>query len=297
MVLFCGFARNPSIRASSECRCVDVSIDRKSIPRSLDAYGELTLVSSSSIGPSRMATALLHCLEQTRFPIRDNSQPSSPTPEEHAEQHKVSGRPSNRRTQSVSSIDDLSQDILSLAASRHVEIPQAPGLTEDGGRSRPLSAQRAPRVLLVDDNDINLRLLQTFSKRLGIPSEPAKNGLEALDTYKAAWDSPEPFQYVLLDLSMPVMDGFEACREIRNFERERNSAKRKERRVSIDHIFADSAPKDDKDGRMAKIIALTGLNSAASQQEAFASGMDLFLTKPVKFQELRKLVLENSSDP
>lgn len=162
-----------------------------------------------------------------------------------------------------------------------------------------MPSQRGPHVLLVDDNDINLRLLQTFSKRLGIPSVPARNGLEALEAYKAAWNTPKPFRYVLLDLSMPVMDGFEACREIRQFEREQNAAKRKEtvRRASQDATLADQFSEEHGDETKARIIALTGLNSAASQQEAFASGMDLFLTKPVKFQELKKLVLENSSDP
>ncbi len=60
---------------------------------------------------------------------------------------------------------------------------------------------------------------------------------------------------------MPVMDGLESTRRIREFER---SSKLK----------------------AATIIALTGLASASIQQEAFASGIDLFLTKPVRLKEL-----------
>lgn len=143
---------------------------------------------------------------------------------------------------------------------------------------------KGPRTLLVDDNDINLRLLQTFSKRLGISYESASDGLQALEAYKIAW-STAPFQYILLDITMPVMDGFEACRAIRQFEREQNAAKRKETGQW------QSMTEDTK----ATIVALTGLNSSASQREAYSSGMDHFFTKPVRFQDLKKLILEGKS--
>ena len=66
-----------------------------------------------------------------------------------------------------------------------------------------------------------------------------------------------------MDISMPVMDGFEATRQIRAFERGQ-----------------DIIP--------ATIIALTGLGSAEAQEEAFVSGIDLFLTKPIKLDKLTK---------
>ena len=65
---------------------------------------------------------------------------------------------------------------------------------------------------------------------------------------------------------MPVMDGLTATREIRAIER-------------------DLPP-----GSAATIIALTGLASANAQQEAFASGVNLFLTKPVLLKSLRPLL-------
>lgn len=64
---------------------------------------------------------------------------------------------------------------------------------------------------------------------------------------------------------MPVMDGLEATRKIREFELEEGI-------------------------KPAMIIALTGLGSASAQQEAFASGVDLFLTKPVRLKELVKIL-------
>ncbi|KAK7632306.1 histidine kinase G7 [Phyllosticta citricarpa] len=73
------------------------------------------------------------------------------------------------------------------------------------------------------------------------------------------------FDFVLMDISMPIMDGFAATREIRRFEQEKGL-------------------------KPAKIVALTGLASAQAQEEALGSGIDHYLPKPVKFAELRKLV-------
>jgi len=69
---------------------------------------------------------------------------------------------------------------------------------------------------------------------------------------------------------MPIMSGLEATREIRSHERASNT----------------------KDPTM--IIALTGVGSAAIQQEAFASGVDLFLTKPVRFNELSEILRKSA---
>lgn len=73
------------------------------------------------------------------------------------------------------------------------------------------------------------------------------------------------------DLSMPVMDGFEAIRQIRTMEAE------------SEH---DPATKDSV------IIALTGLASQKDEDEAFQAGVDLYLTKPVQFSRLSDLLHE-----
>lgn len=67
------------------------------------------------------------------------------------------------------------------------------------------------------------------------------------------------------DISMPVMDGLEATRHIRTYEKQRA-------------------------WDPALVIALTGLGSSKTQQEAFASGIDLFLTKPVPLKELGRIL-------
>jgi CheY-like chemotaxis protein len=76
-------------------------------------------------------------------------------------------------------------------------------------------------------------------------------------------------------ISMPIMDGYEATRAIRHFEGRRMS--------------------EDDQGRKrsrAFIVAITGNTSGNDQSEAFASGVDIYMTKPVSFKEVGRL-LEN----
>ncbi|KAL3465736.1 hypothetical protein BJX64DRAFT_296990 [Aspergillus heterothallicus] len=129
------------------------------------------------------------------------------------------------------------------------------------------ATQIVPSVLLVDDNTVNLQLLVAVMKKAKFAYFTACNGLEALEVYKA---HAKEIQVILMDISMPVMDGLESTREIRLFEK----LQRKE------------------PFKPATIIALSGLGSATVRQEAFNSGVDLFLSKPVRFQELIKQIDE-----
>lgn len=139
-------------------------------------------------------------------------------------------------------------------------------------------------VLLVEDNAINLKLLVNCVNRLSCRYESAIHGLEAVKAYQQknaagqhATESPSTsdtarpvFDVVFMDLQMPVMDGLAATREIRAYER--NHGK--------EHAGA------------ATIIALTAATSAASRQEAYSSGVDLFLSKPVPMKVLRSVLEE-----
>ncbi|KAK1621688.1 hsp90-like protein [Colletotrichum phormii] len=142
-------------------------------------------------------------------------------------------------------------------------------LTPDGPDTprlphRPKKSKDRPKFLMVDDNPLNLKMLATYMARLGHDYQNARDGQEALDAFR---QSAGEYHCILMDISMPVMDGFEATRRIRAIESKENLSR-------------------------CLIIALTGLASANAQQEAFASGIDLFLTKPVRLKELSK-ILEN----
>ncbi|KAF5601055.1 histidine kinase [Fusarium pseudocircinatum] len=131
-------------------------------------------------------------------------------------------------------------------------------------------------VLLVDDNKINLNLLTMFMKKCGFSYEEAENGEEAVDTFKkstigdAEQGTPvkKHFDYILMDISMPVMNGVEATKRIRKLEAEYKIPK-------------------------TTVFALTGLASADARLDAISAGVDLFLPKPVKFAELKTMIENN----
>lgn len=102
-----------------------------------------------------------------------------------------------------------------------------------------------------------------MERLVGKTYRTARNGQEAVEAYKR---NPNECKYIFTDISMPVMDGFEATRHIRAYEQEQGL-------------------------QPATIVALTALASSYSQREAFGSGLDLFLTKPVKLKELRQVLV------
>ena len=125
-----------------------------------------------------------------------------------------------------------------------------------------------PRVLLVDDNAINLKLLVVFAKRQQLRYCEAMNGIEAFEAYKseALSSTPptRPFDFILMDISMPIMDGLTSTRSIRKFEKEHDLPR-------------------------SHIVALTGLASAQDQQDAQDAGVDMYLVKPVKFADVKRI--------
>jgi signal transduction histidine kinase/CheY-like chemotaxis protein len=121
----------------------------------------------------------------------------------------------------------------------------------------------AAHLLLVDDNAVNLKVLAASVKKGGCTFDQAMNGKEALEIFKL---STSTYDLIFMDLSMPVMNGIEATRKIREYERGTGNGKR------------------------TRIIALTALGNEEHRQLAFASGVDEFMTKPVKMKEIQKLV-------
>lgn len=135
-------------------------------------------------------------------------------------------------------------------------------------RSGPDDLTQPEHLLLVDDNAINLKLLSTFVKKLSFDAHTAVDGEDAFETFKQ-FSETRPFTTILMDISMPKMNGFESSRAIRQFEVENNLPP-------------------------SRIIALTALGSEASRREAEASGIDQFQTKPVALKTLKGLLYSAS---
>ena len=132
---------------------------------------------------------------------------------------------------------------------------------------------RKPRLLLVDDNKLNLQLLHTFVKRNGYDvdlCQLAEDGAQAVNVFQTF--SPD---IIFMDISMPIMDGIEATRNIRQLEMEMRESDDSTEVESIKPSF---------------IVAITGNANENDRDEALNSGVDIYLTKPVSFKEVRKVL-------
>ena len=116
-------------------------------------------------------------------------------------------------------------------------------------------AKHRARILLVEDNAVNRTLAIRLLEKRGYSVATATNGREALDAMER-----EEFRVVLMDIQMPEMDGFEATAAIR--ERERES------------------------GRHIPIVAMTAHALKGDEERCIASGMDAYVSKPIRSGQL-----------
>ncbi len=175
------------------------------------------------------------------------------------------------------------------APSKHEDEAEASSPSKSESAHNQVTSPRKPRLLLVDDNDINLRLLETFIRKRRYDYTCAENGLRAVEAFGDAQQQEKEapgstYCIIFMDLSMPVMDGLEATREIRKLEQtQREELEKEEESNGTERVTtAAAAP--------ALIVALTGLANSQDQTNAFASGVDMFMTKPVKFKEIGRLL-------
>ncbi|ESZ90339.1 histidine kinase-group I protein [Sclerotinia borealis F-4128] len=187
----------------------------------------------------------------------------------------------NLATPTASTFDFASQ--LNSGAANATSQPSAPptatASTHQSSTATAMPDPFAPNLLLVDDNMINLKLLRHYITRLGYTTvHEAENGLEAV---KKVEERPEGYDIIFMDISMPVLDGFDATREIRKLEKSRQS-----RAMANDEVPGGRRKNE------ALVVALTGLAGKDDVEKARACGIDLFMTKPVAMKEVRKM-LEN----
>ncbi len=131
---------------------------------------------------------------------------------------------------------------------------------ENFDESEILELLKEFRILLVEDNLINQKISKVTLEKKGCRLDVANNGKEGLEKYRK-----NPYDLVLMDIQMPVMDGLEATRKIREFEKKQGER----------HAF---------------IVALTANATEADRKKAMEAGMDGFIAKPFDPNELMKIL-------
>jgi CheY-like chemotaxis protein len=114
------------------------------------------------------------------------------------------------------------------------------------------------KILVVDDDDLNRQMIQVLLGREGYQVDLATNGLEALDAVKY-----HQYSIVLMDLQMPIMDGVEASRRIREWER---------------------------GGQRTFIVALTASYLPRDGQLLYEAGIDNYIAKPFEVAHIHRML-------
>ena len=138
-----------------------------------------------------------------------------------------------------------------------------PAVTATNAAPAPmLPAARSARILLVEDNEDNRMLIKAYLRQQPYEIVEAENGAQAVACFQA-----ESFDVVLMDVQMPVMDGYAATRAIRDWEQVHGRSR-------------------------TAIVALTANAVKEDMERSLAAGCDDHLTKPIKKQTLLSALRE-----
>jgi CheY-like chemotaxis protein/HPt (histidine-containing phosphotransfer) domain-containing protein len=155
----------------------------------------------------------------------------------------------------------VKQGELRKAIARALSTQETTDRSPDGHKAVPQPGrQTALRILLVEDNPVNQTLAVALLQKQGHAVALAGNGKEAVERLQTG----VPFDLVLMDLQMPEMDGLEATRRIRQHERETGG-----------HV---------------PILAMTAHAMKGDREVCLQAGMDGYVSKPVRPQELREAI-------
>lgn len=134
--------------------------------------------------------------------------------------------------------------------------------SEDTIESSAIHTIKGKRILLVEDNELNAEIAKTVLEDVGALITRAENGQQALELFK---EKPAgTFDVILMDLMMPVMDGYTATRKIRELER--------------------------SDAKTVPIIAMTANAFREDAEKCIAVGMNAHLAKPLDIEKMKKTI-------
>lgn len=145
---------------------------------------------------------------------------------------------------------------------------------EEGGRQF-VSLAGIPRdqlkVCIAEDNPINQKIAINFVKKLGFNCEAFGDGQQAVDALGRASNDGKPFHLVLMDVQMPVLDGYNATREIRKHP--------------------------DPMVRDVLVIAMTASAIRGDREKCLEAGMNNYLAKPVRADTLKQMLESYLNQP
>lgn len=124
-----------------------------------------------------------------------------------------------------------------------------------------------PKILVAEDSDVNQKVVRLVLEKLGCNVTVAGDGAEAILKLEAEG----PFDLIFMDCQMPILNGFEATRQIRQLEK-------------LEH-------------RDSKIVALTAFATTNDQMACFDAGMDDFITKPITAKQLARSIVKWARKP
>ncbi|MEW6363579.1 MAG: response regulator [Acidobacteriota bacterium] len=153
---------------------------------------------------------------------------------------------------------DLHDALIEVLGSRRVETGAPVTEGEEAGVVLPARSMKGVRVLLADDSPVIQKVARTFLDRLGCTVDAVGNGMEVVERVRSA-----AYDVILMDLSMPGMDGFETAREIRRVE---------------------------GSDRQTPVVAMTAHAMRGDRERYLSAGMDDYLGKPFRLADIRAVV-------
>jgi two-component system, chemotaxis family, chemotaxis protein CheY len=123
------------------------------------------------------------------------------------------------------------------------------------------------RILIAEDDFIGRKLLQKFLMQYG-RCDVAVNGREAIDSFLTAHREGKPYRLICLDIMMPVLDGIEVLKTIRDIEKQKGITK----------------------GEQVRIIVTTALNDRRTLLQTEEAGCEAYACKPLDLVKLREVM-------
>ncbi|WP_310603336.1 response regulator transcription factor [Anaerosporobacter sp.] len=123
------------------------------------------------------------------------------------------------------------------------------------------------KILIVEDDYASRKAIQKFLEKYG-ECDITVDGMEAVDAFMIAVEEDEPYDLICLDVMMPIMDGYQVLKMVRDIEKE----------------------KGIEENKAVKIIMMTALNEEKNVTKAFEMGCTVYCAKPLDLDKVENVL-------